>query len=167
MIIASRLAECRAKGPALFRPRAVRRQHRLRIAAKRLRYALDLFVPCWGRELHELAHEVARLQTSLGALHDCDEWITDLRARLEQQYDETSTAADTADASVETVRHAAYWLLSKLIAKRAHHLRDALERWESWESTDFFARIAAALDSLPAPSEPMQTMPAPPDADGS
>jgi CHAD domain-containing protein len=151
-IIAARLVELRALGAALYRPHATRRQHRLRIAAKRLRYALDLFVPCGGDELHELAREVARLQKALGDLHDCDEWITNLSALLEGRAQASGDASLGADADAEDLRPAAFWLLDKLMEERATHLRAALERWASWEAEGFFARITAALADLPTSS---------------
>lgn len=151
-IIAARLSELRSLGAALYRPHAARRQHRLRIAAKHLRYALDLFVPCGGDELHELAREVARLQKSLGDLHDCDEWITDLSALLDGRSEHSGDALVGAGATAELVRHTAFWLLDRLLEQRAKHLRAALERWASWEAEGFFARITAALADLPASS---------------
>src|SRR5205085_1217895 len=74
-IIARSWEELRERGPDIYRPLKTKRLHKLRIAAKRLRYALELFAACFGEGLKELAHELAGLQKALGELHDCDEWI--------------------------------------------------------------------------------------------
>jgi CHAD domain-containing protein len=72
LIVTTRLAELLAlAGPALD-PAASTAQHDLRIAAKRLRYVLEITEPCFGPEA-EAARKVAkRLQGVLGEIHDCD-----------------------------------------------------------------------------------------------
>jgi CHAD domain-containing protein len=75
--------ELRGRGPDIYRPLKSRRLHKLRIAAKRLRYALELFAACYGEAQRELAHELARLQTALGELHDCDGWVEECGRLLE------------------------------------------------------------------------------------
>jgi CHAD domain-containing protein len=71
-IVSTRLEEVRDLADAALAPTASETQHDLRIAAKRLRYVLELFAPCLGAEA-ETAHQAAkRLQSTLGDLHDCD-----------------------------------------------------------------------------------------------
>jgi CHAD domain-containing protein/predicted phosphodiesterase len=73
-----RLHAVRALGPFVFRAEAAARHHRLRIAAKRLRYAMEALRPLFGAPLEERLAEVKALQGILGALHDCDVWIASL-----------------------------------------------------------------------------------------
>lgn len=71
-IVATRLDELRGfAGPALA-PGASESQHEMRIAAKRLRYVLELFSSCFGEEVEEARRAAKRLQSVLGDLHDCD-----------------------------------------------------------------------------------------------
>ena len=70
-----RIKELEGLSSSLFEPQRVQPLHEMRIAAKRLRYALDLFAQCWGEPLSSFSREVAKLQSSLGELHDCDLWI--------------------------------------------------------------------------------------------
>ena len=44
--------------------------HRLRLISKRLRYTLELFVPCYGPELATGLESLKRLQDVLGELND-------------------------------------------------------------------------------------------------
>ena len=46
----------------------------MRIAAKRLRYTLELARPVYNSDLAETIDAVKRLQTLLGEVHDCDVW---------------------------------------------------------------------------------------------
>jgi CHAD domain-containing protein len=72
-IVATRLDELRGFADDALAPEAGEEQHSMRIAAKRLRYVLELFGPCLGSAEAERARQVAKqLQSVLGDLHDCD-----------------------------------------------------------------------------------------------
>src|SRR5947207_7095414 len=77
-VITARLKELRAAGPHIFFPSENKELHELRILAKGLRYATELFAACWGEDMRAIAREVALLQTSLGDLHECDVWSQEL-----------------------------------------------------------------------------------------
>lgn len=62
------------------RPPADRELHRIRIAAKRLRYAVEAVVPAAGRRARRFARALERLQTILGDQHDA----VSARERLRQ-----------------------------------------------------------------------------------
>lgn len=71
-ILATRLDELRGFAASALVPEASEEQHSMRIAAKRLRYVLELFGPCLGEEAEEERQTAKRLQSILGDLHDCD-----------------------------------------------------------------------------------------------
>jgi CHAD domain-containing protein len=75
-IVSVRLGELRGFADAALAPGASKAQHDLRIAAKRLRYALEIFVPCLGEEAEAARGAAKRLQSVLGDLHDCDLMLT-------------------------------------------------------------------------------------------
>jgi CHAD domain-containing protein len=54
------------------------RHHAMRIAAKRLRYAVEICAPVYGGQLDESLEAIKRVQTLLGEVHDCDFWVEDL-----------------------------------------------------------------------------------------
>ncbi len=71
-IVRTRLDElCGFAGEALA-PDAGKAQHNMRIAAKRLRYVLEIVGPCTGEEAKVARDAAKRLQSVLGDLHDCD-----------------------------------------------------------------------------------------------
>lgn len=71
-IVRVRLDELRRLAEAALDSAAAEAQHDTRIAAKRLRYVLEIAEPCFG-ELARDARRAARdLQGVLGDLHDCD-----------------------------------------------------------------------------------------------
>jgi hypothetical protein len=53
--------------------------HDMRIAAKRLRYVLELTSPALGPAAAKGAREAKDIQTLLGELHDCDEMLALIR----------------------------------------------------------------------------------------
>ncbi len=71
-IVAVRLDELRGFGSAALAAEAAEAQHDMRIAAKRLRYVLELFAPCLGEEADAARRAAKQLQSVLGDLHDCD-----------------------------------------------------------------------------------------------
>ena len=72
LIVGTRLAELRGFAEAALVPDAGSVQHDMRIAAKRLRYILEVLGPCIGREAEAAREACKRLQSALGDLHDCD-----------------------------------------------------------------------------------------------
>jgi CHAD domain-containing protein len=71
-IVRTRLDELRSLAPAALEPGASTAQHDLRIAAKRLRYVLEIVGPCFGPEAKTARDAARRLQGVLGEIHDCD-----------------------------------------------------------------------------------------------
>jgi CHAD domain-containing protein len=74
-IMRTRLDEMLALAPAALDPTASAAQHDLRIAAKRVRYVLEIFGPCFGSEAKTARDAAKRLQGVLGEIHDCDEML--------------------------------------------------------------------------------------------
>ena len=144
-VIAERIVELKKLSNCLHHPAENEPLHRMRIAAKRLRYAMELLAPCWGGTLTTYAHEVSELQSSLGELHDCDVWIDDLGARLDRKSARVVDAWTGAAGKREQTRRASVWLLNHFAKERSKHFREALARWEEWETTGFFAQLDSIL----------------------
>lgn len=87
-IVRTRLDELRSLAAPAHDPGAGEAQHDLRIAAKRLRYVLEVTGPCFGGDAEPARHAAKQLQSVLGDLHDCDvmmpraEGIESLRSLL-------------------------------------------------------------------------------------
>jgi CHAD domain-containing protein len=71
-IVRTRLEELCSLAPAALEPLASTAQHDLRIAAKRLRYVLEITGACFGAEAKAVRDAAKRLQGVLGDIHDCD-----------------------------------------------------------------------------------------------
>ena len=82
LIAQTRLDELYEWGQYVDNPYHVRELHNLRIAAKRLRYTLEIFADALPEPVAPLVKEVAQVQEELGALHDSDVRIALLRLCL-------------------------------------------------------------------------------------
>jgi len=134
--ILDRLKEFEKLSDSLYHPLKAKPLHKMRIAAKRLRYALELFDQCWGQPILFFARKVAALQSSLGELHDCDVWIVDFGNDL------AKPAKQTVIGAVKTEHEAAsVWLLGHFVRLRTKHFRNALKRWREWDANDFSGQL--------------------------
>ncbi len=144
MVIGHRVKQLNKAGDCVYRPLKAKKLHNLRIVAKRLRYALELFAPFSGDQLKEFAAEVARFQTSLGELHDCDLWIDNLGTRLQNN----TKSGDPISRQRERDNEVAVWLLHHFASERTKHYCYALARWHKWKTEGFLDRLKANLKSV-------------------
>ncbi len=78
--LSKRLNQLVAYEDCLDEPEDQEHHHAMRIAAKRLRYTLEIFVPAYGSRVDEFVAPVKTVQTLLGDVHDCDVWEEHLKA---------------------------------------------------------------------------------------
>ena len=136
-VVAAVLRDLLDLGASLYRPFHIEELHEMRIAAKRLRYAIELFTACWGEAIAPFGGEIAEMQSFLGEVHDCDVWIDSLGERLERERD--SAATDEGDYQT------AAWLLSEFVKKRTKEYRSALRLWSEWEANHFADRMQSTI----------------------
>jgi CHAD domain-containing protein len=72
LIVRTRLEELRGFAEEALAPGASDAQHDMRIAAKRLRYVLEIVAPCIGEGARAARTACRELQSVLGDLHDTD-----------------------------------------------------------------------------------------------
>jgi CHAD domain len=97
-IIATRLEELLSWRAALTDPRAIQDLHDMRIAAKRLRYALEMFDICFPAAKKAL-DQLTEIQESIGDIHDLDVLVDLMRHRLQAM---DSTTEQTAVEIIES-----------------------------------------------------------------
>lgn len=132
-IILERLKEFEKLSNSLYFPLESEPLHKMRIASKRLRYAIELFEQCWGPRIKIFAKKAEGLQSSLGQVHDCDVWIESFGKELVRARKEGVPSEAPA------------WLLNHFLKVRTRHLRDSLNRWCEWETNKLSAQLHEAL----------------------
>lgn len=113
----------------IYEPFVDKPLHKLRIAAKRLRYAVELYTACWGERIVPFTDGIAEMQGFLGEVHDADVWLESLSERLRK--------ADENAANI--------WLLSEFVEKRTKNYRAALKLWNEWQKNDFINKMRAVI----------------------
>ncbi len=136
-IILGRLRELERLSGALFHPLRVEPLHKMRIAAKRLRYALELFDQRGKESLSFFAGKAAGLQASLGELHDCDVWIESFGDDLSH----TKGSSEPDQVKRESQRAASLWLLGHFLKLRTRSLRKALIQWDEWQTKEYSLQL--------------------------
>jgi hypothetical protein len=85
MAILLRLEDLLAYELYVNQPERVEELHAMRIAAKRLRYTIEVFEPLYDGDLKPPRRMVRQVQTMLGDIHDCDVWVEYLPQFLEEE----------------------------------------------------------------------------------
>ena len=80
-----RLEEFLAYDVYVHQPDRVTELHAMRIAAKRLRYTMEVFASLYEDNLKESLKAVKDAQEILGDIHDCDVWVQFLPQFLEEE----------------------------------------------------------------------------------
>jgi CHAD domain-containing protein len=148
-IIAVRSAEVASFSPAVLDPHNVEDLHDMRIAAKRLRYVLELTAPVFGEEAAKAAKRAKKLQDLLGEIHDCDVTIPRVERhiaglRLEDaaalRAAASSRASDLDPALAREAPHRLRYrgletLVAYLRARRDVLYARFIREWERWPPT--------------------------------
>jgi hypothetical protein len=157
-IIRVRLDELCGFMPRAADPAEVVALHDMRIAAKRLRYILEITGPCFGPYTKTATKLTKELQDLLGEIHDCDVQIPEVAAFAEQRLaaDATALHADAGDAddldpvlikqAPHVREHAGLAVLQAHLRARRLLLFDRfLELWGGIERKGFRARLEYAV----------------------
>ncbi len=157
-IVRVRLGEVRSLAARALEPGAIRRQHDLRIAAKRLRYVLEATEFCFGRVAETARRRARDLQDVLGELHDCDVMLPRVERHLDglREADATAVrmwAGDADDLGPELASHAphrtSYRGLETLIVYLRARRRLLFDRfgalWAEQEAAGVWDRLDEAM----------------------
>jgi CHAD domain-containing protein len=149
-IVRVRLDELTSFMPKAADPDEVVALHDMRIAAKRLRYILEVTGSCFGPYAATSVKMVKDLQDLLGEIHDCDVQLPEVAAFLEQLIERDVAAAGASPADLARTPHRRAYaglvaLQVHLRARRRALFGDFLELWRDYERKGFGARLAFAL----------------------
>ena len=156
---AQRIVETRVDELYSFDPHGdAQTLHAMRIAAKRLRYVLELTAPVLGGAAQTGAREAKAIQSLLGELHDCDvmlELIDQHSARLRRANADAALAlappraADLPAEAVRSLPHRLEYRGLETLAAYFSARRDLLhkrfvDKWERLERAGFRDRLTTA-----------------------
>jgi hypothetical protein len=168
-VLAVRVAEFYSYAPFIYDPGRVTELHDMRIAAKRLRYTLEIFRPCYPPSVDRILEQVRELQELLGQIHDADVLVPLLQERLTAiaAEDEAALLA-RLDAEVDDGARLAliqahlgsrepdrrlgiYALLGRTLHRRRRRYADFLDLWTRLETRHFRAQLMELTRAAPSP----------------
>jgi hypothetical protein len=166
-ILRVRVDELYSFTPRALDPSEENALHDMRIAAKRLRYLLELTAPYLGAYAMTGAKRAKQLQDLLGEIHDCDVMLPLVRDHLEAlraadaaELQRMAGDADDLDPSLaaRAPHRRAYRGLETLIvhlqARRELLFARFLERWRALQRSGFRGRLEHALSERPPRGRP-------------
>jgi len=167
-IVKVRVDELYALAPKALDVDRPKKLHDLRIAAKRLRYVLEIARPALGKGAADGVRTAKALQQLLGDIHDCDEMLPRVQAhaadRRAADVDDLTRRAGRnardlkpglAPAAAGADRNRGLETLAAHLAARRRVLFARFEReWIRLEARDFRGTLLAAI-SPPEPEAPV------------
>jgi CHAD domain-containing protein len=148
--VRKRLKKLLAEAAGLAAPEEHERHHAMRIAAKRLRYTLELARPVYaddpaGGDLATSTEAVKRLQTLLGEIHDCDVWVETFAEFARQEAGEIQLYFG-ASQRFERLRPGIDYLRQERKDRRQQVFGELVAFWQELKDRGVWDRLATILE---------------------
>jgi len=162
--VARRVRDLLTYHDCLSDPEAVQQHHAMRIAAKRLRYTVEIVRRVYSGQLDDAIEAVKRIQTLLGDIHDCDVWLSDLDRfgrKLRRRTGKYFGSAGPFGCLEPGIEH----LRQDRKALRAQAFGELIAFWRQLQGNEFWKHLLEIVGSSGAGSTPCRTGPEPPVAE--
>ncbi|MHB8163496.1 MAG: CHAD domain-containing protein [Methanoregula sp.] len=144
--IEQRLCDLLAFEPWVSHPEAVAEHHATRIAAKKLRYTLEVYAPVYRLNLQKPIARVKAVQEALGDLHDCDVWIDSITLLLLRERSLLRSEKETKRPDTQTLSSLKIFLAERERERKALY-RHFVRYWASLQRAHLWEELRATLDS--------------------
>jgi CHAD domain-containing protein len=144
--IGKRLSTLLSYEPWVLHPDAVAEHHATRIAAKKLRYTMEIYGSIYRNNLEKPLARVKKIQEILGDIHDCDVWIDQittllLRERTLLRSEKGTKRPDTTTLSSLNL------LLHDREAERKRRYRQFVRYWQALARVHLWNELRTFLDT--------------------
>ncbi|HXZ24509.1 MAG TPA: CHAD domain-containing protein, partial [Methanomassiliicoccales archaeon] len=130
-----RTTELRSYAPHVHSEGAKEKHHQMRIAAKHLRYTIEIFRNLYKDRLAEELNATKRLQEILGEMHDCDVWE-----------DEMAKLLSLPEMGEEALRIGYAFVLKDRKEFRALNYRAFVALWDGMEEKGLFRAMLVSVE---------------------
>ena len=152
IIVPIRITELLSWERFIHEPAHVYELHQMRIAAKRLRYTLEILAPLYDGAMDEAIDRVKKIQEHLGSIHDADVLVPELEAHLLN-----TLKSKRKNAVISSVEGAHFDAAAGLLAlcrrkrnERAEKYEKFLALWRRLRDEAFFERLRALVQRAAA-----------------
>jgi len=144
--IERRLCNLLSFEPWVSHPEAVAEHHATRIAAKKLRYTMEVYAPVYRLNLKKPLSRVKAVQEALGNLHDCDVWIDTITRLL--LHERSLLRSENEEKRPDTFTLSSLKLfLAEREKERMALYRHFVRYWASLKRTHIWEALRTALDT--------------------
>ena len=128
----------------IFDPDRVEEMHQMRIAAKRLRYALEVFSDLYAKK-SDFALEIARQsQQLLGEIHDADVWKVFLPKFMEKEQKRVLDFYGYT-SPYNRLKPGIEYLLKNRIKERNRLYTEFLKNWKNWKLKETWLNLRKVI----------------------
>lgn len=144
--------------PFLPQPEAKDELHAMRIAAKRLRYTIEIFSPLYESELKDYLKALRQTQELLGEIHDCDVWMLYL-PEFERREQARTLRYFGHERPFLRLRPGLEAYLADRSAARDRFYAEFLEKWQGWRQEGVWDRLINEVSAGCLPPAPAEVVP--------
>jgi len=124
----------------LHHPENIHELHLMRIAAKHLRYALEIFLPLYNGQLDEYLTIMKAIQQKLGLIHDCDVWVIFIPKFAEAEKQRTRKYYGRS-SPINRLMPGFLYIQENRKEEREKLYADFLQEWQMWKSTERWLKL--------------------------
>ncbi len=134
--------------------------HQFRITAKKLRYTMEICSPVYDGQLGPTIKAVKKIQSCLGDIHDCDVWVDNIQAFMEQERQQTIDYFGH-HGPFNRLKPGLLRLCEDRMTCRQEAFQSLVAYWDKLNETHLWDDLETILRSHvePEPNEPIVTEP--------
>jgi CHAD domain-containing protein len=117
--------------PYIHQPERVEELHAMRVAAKQLRYTLEIFAPLYPEQFKKAIAVVKEMQELLGSIHDADVWIDFLPQFIEEERQRTIQYYNSARPMARLLP-GLFYLQEMHRSERQRLYHEFIALWDHW-----------------------------------
>jgi CHAD domain-containing protein len=144
--IGKRLSAILSYEPWVLHPEAVAEHHATRIAAKKLRYTMEIYGPVYRNNLAKPLARVKKMQEILGDIHDCDVWIDQIITLLLRERTLLRSGKGTKRPDTTTLA-SLHILLRDRETERKRRYRQFVRYWQALARVHLWDELRTSLDT--------------------
>lgn len=124
----------------IHHPENIHELHLMRIAAKRLRYTLEIFLPLYNGKMDQFLNIMKIIQQKLGLIHDCDVWIAFIPAFMESEKQRTMLYYGRTSA-MNRLLPGFIFIQQNRQAERERIYADFMQDWQKWRTEEVWLKL--------------------------
>jgi CHAD domain-containing protein len=128
----------------IYDPERVTELHAMRIAAKRVRYEMEIFAPLYPEELKSYLQAIRKAQETLGNVHDCDVWAITLPQFMDKERRRILKFYGSQRPFNRLVPGIQYFQQERL-AVRKQQYESFLQDWEKWKKGGLWEELRSVV----------------------